>query len=118
MNWRALILLVVALSIYAPFAGQSTCAQPSCCAQMHSCCGHCSCPPKQTCSVAKPAAIDQQTLARTAQLPPRVEVELFTLALDRAQGFQSDRHVLSRLPESPPIDTSQASQARLCLWLI
>jgi hypothetical protein len=112
------MFLVVALSIYAPFAGQSSCAQPSCCAQMHSCCGHCSCPPKQTCSVAKPVPVDQQTPARTTQLSPRVEVELFTLTLDRAQVFQADLHVLSGLPEAPPIDTSQASQARLCLWLI
>jgi hypothetical protein len=112
------MLLVVALSVFAPFAGQSSCAQPSCCAQMHSCCGHCPCPPKQTCSIMKPVTIDQQTLARTVQLSPRVDVELFALSLNRAQVFQSGRRILARFPESPPLDTSQKSQARLCLWLI
>ncbi len=118
MKWRTLMHLAVALSVFAPFAGQSYCAAPSCCAQMHSCCGHCPCQPKQTCSVTKPATIDQQTLARAAQLSPRVDVALFALALDRVQIFQSARHALARLPESPPLDTSQKPQARLCLWLI
>jgi len=112
------MLLVVALSLSAPFAGQSFCAAPSCCAQMHSCCGHCPCQPKQTCSVTKPVPIDQQTLARTAQLSPRVDVALFTLALDRAQVFQSDLDGFSQVAESPPMDTSQKFQARFCLWLI
>jgi len=72
----------------------------------------------QTCSVSKPVTMDQQAVARTASVSPRVEVELFTLELDRLFVSRSGRSTLFRLPESPPLDNSQPPQARLCLWLI
>jgi hypothetical protein len=118
MNWRTLILLVVALSLFSPFVDASICAPTSCCAEMESCRGHCECPPKQTCSVAKPTTVDQQTVARGAQVSPRVQIELFTLALDPISALESDRHSLAWLPESPPPKPAQPPQARLCLWLI
>jgi hypothetical protein len=120
MTWRALILFVGALSIYAPFASAdpSPSTESSCCAQMDSCRGHCGCTPKQTCQVSKPGALDQQAAARTAQVSPRVELELFTLGSCRLAAFASNHRELSRLPESPPLDTSQPPQAILCLWLI
>jgi hypothetical protein len=118
MNWKALTLLLVALSVYAPFAEVSVCTGPSCCAQMQACAGHCNCNPKQTCSVVKPAAVDQQVVAQTVQVSPRIEVELFTLSSDHLGSPELQDQSLSRLPESPPLDTSQKPQARLCLWLI
>jgi hypothetical protein len=86
--------------------------------QMDSCSGHCQCAPKQTCHVSKPITIDQQALVKTAQLSPRVDVELFALGSNHLAAFNTDRHALSWLPESPPTDTSQPPQAILCLWLI
>jgi len=118
MNWKALILLVVALSVYAPFAGESFCAAPSCCAQMQACAGHCNCNPKQTCRVSKPVTVDLQILAQTTQASPRVEIELFTLSSDPLRSLAVERHSVSFLPESPPLDTSHKPQSRLCLWLI
>ena len=118
MNWRALILAVVALSVYAPFVKDSFCSEPACCAQMESCCDHCACPAKQACTVAKPVTVDQQALARTAELTPRITVELFTLAPARAATLTLDQLSLSRLPESPPPRPAQPPQSRLCVWLI
>jgi hypothetical protein len=85
---------------------------------MDSCRGHCGCTPKQTCQVSRPVTLDQQAVARTAQVSPRIELELFTLGSYRLTALTSGRRELSRLPESPPLDTSQPPQAILCLWLI
>jgi hypothetical protein len=62
--------------------------------------------------------MDQQLLAKAAEVSSRVDVALFTMLLDSAKASQSRQHLLARLPESPPLDTSQKPQARLCLWLI
>jgi hypothetical protein len=117
MNWSALIVVVAAL-VYSFFANLTTCAEPSCCAQMEACCGHCACPAQQTCSVAKPVAIDQLAVATLVALSPRVAVELFTLHFDPLSALTSDRHPLAWMPESPPPDPGSAAQARLCVWLI
>jgi len=118
MNWRALIFAVVALSVYSPFVNDSFCAAPSCCAQMESCCDQCACPVKQACSVAKPVVVDQQAIARTAELAPRISVELFSLVPARLATLAADQRSLSRLPESPPPKLAQPAQSRLCVWLI
>jgi hypothetical protein len=118
MNWRALILAVVALSVYSPFVNDSFCAEPSCCAQMESCCDHCDCPGKQSCSVAKPVTVDQQAIARAAELAPRIFVELFTLSPARVVTLAAHQQSLSWLPESPPPKPAQPPQSRLCVWLI
>jgi hypothetical protein len=118
MHWAALILLTVALSVYAPFAGETTCAAPSCCAQMMACCGHCHCPPQQSCSVAKSVTPDQQAPVRTAQLSPRVDIALFSLASFELSASDSERHLVDSHPESPPPKASASPQARLCVWLI
>ncbi len=118
MNWRALILLVVALSVYAPFVGDSMAAEPSCCAQMMACSGHCNCNPKQACHVAKPVTTEQQIVTRATALAPRVDVELFTLALGHFSTMELDRPAFFKFASAPPLDTSQRQQARLCLWLI
>ena len=118
MNWRALILLVVALSVYAPFVGDAAPAESSCCAAMQACSGHCNCKPHQTCSVSKPVTVDQQILARTTSLAPRVEVELFTLAVSPLSALEIGHDSFSKIASSPPLDTSQRPQARLCVWLI
>ena len=118
MNWRVLIFLVVALSIYSPFVNDSICAQPSCCAQMESCCDRCACPAKQSCTVAKPVAVDQQAVARTAELSPRIWVELFTLMPTRLATMPAAQRSLTRLPESPPPKLGQPPQSRFCVWLI
>ena len=120
MPWKAFALLLVLWTTYAPFANatESACATASCCAQMESCCAHCPCSPHQSCAVTKPVTVDQQTLARTTQLSPRVEVMCFALNYTFTPMRLADRQTLSRRSESPPIDTSQKPQARLCLWLI
>ena len=118
MHWTALIFLTVALSVYAPFVGEASCAEPSCCAQMSSCCGHCHCPLRQSCSVAKPVALDQQAPVRLAQLSPRIQVVLFTLAAFHLSARESERQLVSSQPESPPPRPSLSPQARLCVWLI
>jgi hypothetical protein len=118
MHWTALIFFTVALSVYAPFAGESSCAEPSCCAQMHSCCGHCHCPMRQSCSVARPVTLDQQAPVRIAQVSPRILVALFTLASFHLSARESERHLVASQPESSPPRASPSPQARLCLWLI
>ena len=118
MHWTALIFLSLALSVYAPFAGETACAEPSCCAQMMACCGHCHCPPQQSCSVAKPVTLDQQAPVRIPQLSPRVEVALFTLPSFHLSPSLSERRLGDFQPESPPPKVPSSPQARLCVWLI
>jgi hypothetical protein len=117
MNWRILILVLVALSVYAPFEATSFCAKASCCAQMQSCCNHCACPQRQSCRVTKPVTIDQQIVANAAQVSPRILLELFTLFPPRLDVLESSHDRLSWPPESPP-QSAQHQQAVLCLWLI
>ena len=117
MHWAAFILLTVALSVYAPFAGDTSCAEPSCCAQMAACCGDCHCPAQQSCSVAKPVALDLQAPVKLVQVSPRISVALFALPSLETVSLASDRLIRSR-PETPPPEPPPSPQARLCLWLI
>ncbi len=119
MKWSALIILVTALSVYSPFASTQSCEESSCCTQMEACCGHCVCPATTaSCGVAKPAPLDQQAMARTAQAPARTEVMLFSLTFNHLSISFSATHHVAYLAESPPPKPAQPPQSRLCVWLI
>jgi hypothetical protein len=119
VKWYTLILLMTALSVYSPFVNASSCAASSCCVQMEACCGHCACPEDQSCSVAKPAPLDQQAVARTAHAPDRTERLLFSLSYNHLTISLS---AISRhgplVSDSPPVDSSRRPRAQLCVWLI
>jgi len=112
---KALVLLLMAWTIFCPFATAKECAPTSCCAQMQSCCGHCHCTPHETCRAAQAPAPATQIATERLDLLPRVDVILFALEFHHpASEFKR----ASFAANSSLLDTSQVSRPRLCVWLI